>query len=94
MKERSILRMFIFSTSRLRNSATGGALYSASAPRSCWKRAFLIALTLMRRKLATFTPGIAVGYWKARKRPACARSSGSNSRMFSPSSRISPSVTS
>ena len=40
------------------------------------------------------TPGISIGYWKARKRPARERSSGSISRRFSPSRSTSPSVTS
>src|SRR4051794_8455723 len=48
----------------------------------------------MRRYLAVVTPGIATGYWKAMKRPARARSSGSASVISSPSKRISPSVTS
>ncbi len=39
----------------------------------------------MRRYLATVTPGIATGYWKAMKRPALARSSGAASVMSSPS---------
>ena len=38
----------------------------------------------MRRKLATETPGIVAGYWKARNRPARARSSGSASVRSSP----------
>jgi hypothetical protein len=36
----------------------------------------LRALRAVRRKLATERPGIAVGYWKARKRPSRARLSG------------------
>jgi hypothetical protein len=35
------------------------------------------AWTAARRKLAMETPGISLGYWNARKRPARARSSGS-----------------
>src|SRR5215210_772496 len=54
------------------------------------RRAFMI----MRRYLATVTPGMATGYWKAMNRPARARSSGSASVMSSPSKRIRPSVTS
>src|SRR3954471_2777773 len=49
-------------------------------------------LMAMRRKLAIETPGIATGYWKARKRPAWARSSGSASVMSSPLKVIVPSV--
>ncbi len=44
----------------------------------------------LRRKFVTVTPGIACGYWKARKSPACARSSAPASVMSSPSSRICP----
>src|SRR4051795_12565571 len=49
-------------------------------------------LMAMRRKLAIDTPGIATGYWKARKRPACARSSGSASVMSVPLKWTDPSV--
>src|SRR3954453_23912323 len=49
-------------------------------------------LIAMRRKFAIETPGIETGYWKARKRPACARSSGSASVMSSPLNVIDPSV--
>src|SRR3954465_10778820 len=49
-------------------------------------------LIAMRRKLAIETPGIATGYWKARKRPACARSSGSASVMSVPLKWTDPSV--
>ena len=41
----------------------------------------------------TVTPGIAWGYWNARKRPFWARSSAPSSETSTPSSRISPSVT-
>src|SRR6266516_1755948 len=57
-------------------------------------RASRWALSAMRRYLATVTPGIATGYWKAMKSPARARSSGAASVMSSPSKRISPAVTS
>src|SRR4051794_4293445 len=49
-------------------------------------------LMAMRRKFAIDTPGIATGYWKARKRPAWARASGSASGMSSPLKVIVPSV--
>src|SRR4051794_18113408 len=52
------------------------------------RRAFMI----IRRYFVTVTPGMATGYWKAMKRPARARSSGSASVISSPSSRIEPSV--
>ena len=50
------------------------------------------AFSAERRKLVTVTPGIACGYWKARKRPCCARSSAPISTRSSPPKRISPSV--
>src|SRR4051795_12289463 len=49
-------------------------------------------LMAMRRKFAIETPGIATGYWKAKKRPAWARSSGSAAVMSSPLKVIVPSV--
>src|SRR6478609_7586365 len=52
------------------------------------------ALTIIRRYLLTETPGIATGYWNAMKRPARARSSGSDSVTSSPLKVIAPSVTS
>ncbi len=70
----------------VRNSFTG--IGSSFPP----LRAFRIALIALRRKLVTVTPGIACGYWKARKRPFCARSSAASSTTFSPFRRISPSV--
>src|SRR3954447_10114100 len=49
-------------------------------------------LIAMRRKFAIDTPGIDTGYWNARNRPACARSSGSASVMSSPLKVMVPSV--
>ena len=43
---------------------------------------------------AFVTPAISLGYCIAKNRPARARSSTSISRTFSPSNKISPSVTS
>ncbi len=57
-------------------------------------RASRRALRIIRRYLLTETPGIATGYWKAMKRPARERSSGSASVMSSPLKTIEPSVTS
>jgi hypothetical protein len=57
-------------------------------------RALRTLVTAIRRKLAIETPGITVGYWKARNSPFWARSSGLHSRMSSPKYRIDPSVTS
>ena len=43
----------------------------SSSPNSLtWIGSSRLALIAMRRKFATDTPGIATGYWKARKRPA------------------------
>ena len=61
---------------------------------SLWPRFLRTAFTAVRRNVMVATPGISIGYWKARKTPLAARSSGSMSRMLSPFQRISPSVTS
>ena len=45
-------------------------------------------------KLVTETPGISTGYWKERKTPLCALSSGDTSSKSSPLSSIDPWVTS
>ncbi len=53
--------------------------FTDSSPRaSRW------ALIAIRRYLATVTPGIATGYWKAMNRPIRERSSGSASVMSCP----------
>src|SRR5689334_11339533 len=57
-------------------------------------RASRWALITIRRYLLTETPGIETGYWKAMKRPARERSSGSASVRSSPLKVIVPSVTS
>jgi len=57
-------------------------------------RASRLALTIIRRYLATVTPGTATGYWKAMNSPARARSSGEASVISPPSNAIMPSVTS
>ena len=62
---------------------------SSSSP-----RALRCAFSAAFRKVMVATPGISSGYWKARNTPAAARSSGSISSRFWPSSRISPSGTS
>src|ERR1044071_3221867 len=63
-------------------------LISGSPRASRW------ALRIIRRYLLTETPGIETGYWKAMKRPARERTSGSASVMSSPLKVIVPSVTS
>ena len=77
----------MFSCSSLRNSGMRIGFSSPSAVRRC-------ALTAIRRKFATVTPGIAEGYWKARNSPSRERSSGSSSSTCSPLNSTSPSVTS
>ena len=54
----------------------------------------IAAFSAVRRKFAIDTPGIATGYWNARKSPRRERSSGSSSRTLSPLKRMSPFVTS
>ena len=51
-----------------------------------------IAVLAVRRKFVTETPGTSTGYCIARKRPACARSSGVMSVISSPSRKTCPSV--
>src|SRR6478672_6248786 len=51
-------------------------------------------LNAERRKYAFDTPGISTGYWKARKTPACARSSGGSASRSFPSKVAEPPVTS
>src|ERR1044072_8219480 len=63
-------------------------LISPSPRASRWE------LRVIGRNLLTETPGIATGYWKAMKRPARERSSGSASVMSSRLKVIAPSVTS
>ncbi|MFL5979683.1 MAG: Fe-S cluster assembly ATPase SufC [Gaiellaceae bacterium] len=70
----------------VRNSFTG--IGSSTPP----FRPLRIALIAVRRKFVTVTPGIACGYWKARKMPRWARSSAAASVTSSPSTRIWPSV--
>src|SRR5256714_10701575 len=48
------------------------------------------ALIAVRRKFATETPGIADGYWNARKTPARARASTGSFKRFTPSKRTWP----
>src|SRR5579859_4835463 len=48
------------------------------------------AFSAVRRKLVIEMPGTTTGYWKARKMPSRARSSGSNPSMFLPLKSTSP----
>src|SRR4051812_16901660 len=74
--------------------AASTVLRKSLSETSCSPRASRCAFMTMRRYLATVTPGMATGYWKAMNRPARARSSGSASVMSSPLKTIWPSVTS
>ncbi len=51
------------------------------------------ALSAVRRKEATESPGMAVGYWNARNIPRRARLSGDRVRMFMSFQITSPCVT-
>ena len=73
------------SRTRLRNSG----VVSSFCPR------FLrTALSAVRRNVMVATPGISIGYWKARNTPLAARSSGAMASRSSPFQSTSPSVTS
>ena len=55
-------------------------------------RNFLLALVETLRNSRLLTPGISIGYWKPRKIPDWALSSGSRELMFSPKNFMSPFV--
>ena len=52
-----------------------------------------LALSAERMKLATLSPEIAIGYWKARNMPSRARLSGDSLRRSRPFQITSPPVT-
>ena len=81
----SMLRRAALSFTNFRNSG----VESSTCP-----RALRTALAAVRRNVRPATPGISIGYWKARNTPFAARSSGSISSRLSPFQRMSPSVTS
>src|SRR5436309_3301872 len=60
---------------------------------SCWPNSLTLigssrfALTAVRRKLATETPGIVAGYWKAMNRPARLRQLGERDVLERPDDR-------
>src|SRR6267143_2840323 len=89
MKESSTSRSFIFSARSLRNCGIGmSCFFGCPSPLLvCSTRRALIAV---RRKFATETPGMADGYWNARKMPARARASTGIARRFSPSKTTCP----
>src|SRR5712692_7709035 len=89
IKESSTPRSFIFSARSLRNCGMGMSCFSISPVPSGFGAASR-ALIAVRRKFATETPGIADGYWNARKTPARARASTGSFRRFTPSRRTWP----
>src|SRR5437867_7181458 len=89
MNESSIPRSFIFSARSLRNCGMGMSFFLTSPVPSAVGAARR-ALMAVRRKFATETPGIADGYWKARKTPARARASTGSFKRFTPSRRTWP----
>src|SRR6267143_2544004 len=89
MKESSTPRSFIFSARSLRNCGMGMSFFLTS-PVPSTVGATRRALIAVRRKFATETPGIADGYWNARKMPARARASTGSFKMSMPSSRTWP----
>src|SRR4029450_4601250 len=82
---RSILRSLAFSRTNLRKLG----VESSASP-----RAFRTAFTAVRRKVMVATPGISIGYWKARNTPDAARSDGSMASKSSPFQVTVPAVTS
>src|SRR6266850_1545366 len=93
MKESSTSRSFSFSASILRNCGIWMSVFFRSPAAAVVPRSARRALIAVRRKLATETPGIAAGYWNARKSPARARSSTGILRTSCPLNRIVPDVT-
>src|SRR5437762_6067091 len=89
MNESSTPRSFIFSASSLRNCGIGMSFFLTS-PVPSMVGATRRALIAVRRKFATETPGIADGYWNARKTPARARASTGSFKRSMPSSRTWP----
>src|SRR5438552_11520429 len=84
MNESSTPRSFMFSASSFRNCGIGMSFFLISPVPSALGAARR-ALIAVRRKFATETPGIADGYWNARKTPARARASTGSFRRFTPS---------
>src|SRR5256886_13767540 len=89
MKESSTPSSFISSASSLRNWGMGMSFFLI-APVPSALGAARRALMAVRRKFATETPGIAEGYWNARKTPARARASTGSFRRLTPSRRTWP----
>src|SRR5712691_8616650 len=89
MNESSTPSSFIFSARSLRNCGIGMSCFSISPVPSALGAARR-ALIAVRRKFATETPGIADGYWNARKTPARARASTGSFKRFWPSKRTWP----
>src|SRR2546427_5000789 len=89
MNESSTPRSFIFSARSFRNCGMGMSFFLTS-PVPSGLGAARRALIAVGRKFATETPGMAEGYWNARKMPARARASTGIARRFWPSKRTWP----
>ncbi len=72
--------------------STRACLRNCMASSSASPRALRTAFSAVRRKVALPTPGSSTGAWKARKRPATARSSGSIASRSAPSKLAVPPV--
>ncbi len=81
--ESFIFTSLAFSRTMRRNCAAS----SGASPRY-----LRISLTAVFKKLMVVTPGISTGYWKARKMPSAARSSGARSSKSLPSKSTLPLV--
>jgi hypothetical protein len=81
----SILSASAFSRTKRKKSG----VESSASP-----RAFRTEFTAVRRKVMVATPGISIGYWKARNTPLTARSLGVIASKSSPFQVTEPAVTS
>ncbi len=81
IRRRAIFSRILLRKSRIETPPLTGSVGSMSASFSTpWS----LALSALRMNEATLRPGMAVGYWKARKRPRRARLSGERARMSRP----------
>ena len=90
MRRRAIFSRIFVRKSRIEMPPRIGSVGSTSVVLSTpWS----LALSAERMNDATLRPGIAVGYWKARKSPRRDRLSGDSARTSRPLNEISPPVT-
>ncbi len=91
----SIRRSVIFSRILLRKSRIEMPPFigSVGSTSSFLSMPWSLALRALRMNDATLSPGIAVGYWKARNSPSLARLSGDRARMSRPFQKTWPPVT-